>query len=494
MDAGVIAQGAIDTRSIEDVTPDDLKGFTQCHFFAGIGGWSYALRIAGWPDTRPVWTGSCPCQPFSAAGKGLGFADERHLWPSWFWLIQQCRPRVIFGEQVDKATAWLDLVATDLEGEDYACGPVVLPAAGIGAPHGRHRMWFVADTDRGADDAQLWTGQDDSTAADRSGAISRPERRLAGAFGGSGDVAHSASRGAAAGEQPRQVCRVEQSGETCSMGHTAHVGHERRGSARRGSARRGGIGSSHASGDVGSVGNALCERRTGEPLRLVGASHQGPATFWSDADWIYCRDGKYRPVEPFPQQMADGLPERMGPVCPTQIQDLTEEILAYGRDSQTDPREALRAVWKAHEPAALLWPSRRLSDISEAPLLLAFMRQLADQGWALAEGVLCSSAEASESALRGVRLGVAPARSPRRRELAEQRPEQLADAVCVLSSILARHAEKTWGDRFRKDAAAAFVLSHGVTNRVGRLRAYGNAIVPSCAAEVIEAYCEVRGL
>jgi hypothetical protein len=192
--------------------------------------------------------------------------------------------------------------------------------------------------------------------------------------------------------------------------------------------------------------------------------------------------------------MADGLPERMGPVCPTQIQDLTEEILAYGRDSQTDPREALRAVWKAHEPAALLWPSRRLSDISEAPLLLAFMRQLADQGWALAEGVLCSSAEASESALRGVRLGVAPARSPRRRELAEQRPEQLADAVCVLSSILARHAEKTWGDRFRKDAAAAFVLSHGVTNRVGRLRAYGNAIVPSCAAEVIEAYCEVRGL
>ena len=44
---GEIADGEVDTRSIEDVTPNDLKGFTQCHFFAGIGGWSYALRLAG---------------------------------------------------------------------------------------------------------------------------------------------------------------------------------------------------------------------------------------------------------------------------------------------------------------------------------------------------------------------------------------------------------------------------------------------------------------
>jgi DNA (cytosine-5)-methyltransferase 1 len=318
MDAGVIAQGAIDTRSIEDVTPDDLKGFTQCHFFAGIGGWSYALRLAGWPDTRPVWTGSCPCQPFSAAGKGLGFADERHLWPSWFWLIQQCRPRVIFGEQVDKATQWLDLVATDLEGEDYACGPIVLPAAGIGAPHGRHRMWFVADTDRGADDAQLRPGQDDSVAADRSGAIGRSERRLAGELGGGGDVAHSASRGAAAGEQSRRVCSVEQGGEARVLAFAS--------STERGSGRAGCFGSTEAgthgqpsgSSEVGgcrmadSNGGESGDRELQRSRGHLQQSEDAIANFWSDADWIYCRDGKYRPVEPGTFPLAHGVSNRVG--------------------------------------------------------------------------------------------------------------------------------------------------------------------------------------
>ena len=80
--AGHIAPGDVDARDIQDVTPDDLAGYTQCHFFAGIGGWSYALRLAGWPDDRPVWTGSCPCQPFSAAGSQAGGDDPRHLWPA----------------------------------------------------------------------------------------------------------------------------------------------------------------------------------------------------------------------------------------------------------------------------------------------------------------------------------------------------------------------------------------------------------------------------
>ena len=43
INAGHIAPGIVDERSIEDVYPSDLRGFTQCHFFAGIGVWSHAL-------------------------------------------------------------------------------------------------------------------------------------------------------------------------------------------------------------------------------------------------------------------------------------------------------------------------------------------------------------------------------------------------------------------------------------------------------------------
>lgn len=120
--AGHIAPGVVDERSIEDVTPADLTDYAQCHFFAGVGVWSYALRLAGWADDEPVWTGSCPCQPFSAAGKGDGFADERHLWPAFHHLIEQCRPAIVFGEQVASRDAepWLDLVQDDLEAMDYA--------------------------------------------------------------------------------------------------------------------------------------------------------------------------------------------------------------------------------------------------------------------------------------------------------------------------------------------------------------------------------------
>jgi DNA (cytosine-5)-methyltransferase 1 len=145
--SGHIAAGDVDDRSIADVRADELGQYTQHHFFAGIAGWSLALRLAGWPDDRPVWTGSCPCQPFSTAGKGKGADDERHLWPHWFRLIRECRPAIIFGEQVAAAIGWgwLDALFADLEGEGYATGAAVLPACSVGAPHIRQRVWFVAD-------------------------------------------------------------------------------------------------------------------------------------------------------------------------------------------------------------------------------------------------------------------------------------------------------------------------------------------------------------
>jgi DNA (cytosine-5)-methyltransferase 1 len=145
--AGEIAPGDVDERDIRDVTPAELTGYDQCHFFAGIGGWSRALRLAGWPDDRPVWTGSCPCQGFSTAGRQKGFEDERHLWPLWFKLIEVVRPPVIFGEQVASKLAldWYDLVKSDLNSIGYAVVAADLPASAVGAFHIRQRLWFVGE-------------------------------------------------------------------------------------------------------------------------------------------------------------------------------------------------------------------------------------------------------------------------------------------------------------------------------------------------------------
>jgi DNA (cytosine-5)-methyltransferase 1 len=156
----LIPNGKVDTRSITDVSPDELREFTQCHFFAGIGGWSLALQLAGWPEDRPVWSMSCPCQPFSTAGKQLGDKDERHLWPVAFNLIKECRPEYVFGEQVANAISkgWLDGISADLGQEGYACGSAVLGAHSLSSPHIRQRLYWVAyDTSAGLERA---TGQE----------------------------------------------------------------------------------------------------------------------------------------------------------------------------------------------------------------------------------------------------------------------------------------------------------------------------------------------
>jgi DNA (cytosine-5)-methyltransferase 1 len=191
--AGHIADGDVDTRSISDVNPGDLDGYTQCHFFAGLGGWSRALRLAGWPDNRPVWTGSCPCQPFSAAGRIAGFADERHLWPHWFHHIESRRPQTIFGEQVASkhALAWLDLVFSDLEGTGYTTWAADLCAAGVGAPHIRQRLWFVADRlGAGLEIEREQSAWGQRATAERSGAAGElGESDCAGSFEGNESAA-----------------------------------------------------------------------------------------------------------------------------------------------------------------------------------------------------------------------------------------------------------------------------------------------------------------
>jgi len=299
MDAGHIAPGVIDTRSIEDVRPDELAGYTQCHFFAGIGVWSLALRSAGWPDSRPAWTGSCPCQPFSAAGKGAGFADQRHLWPTWQHLIAQRRPPALFGEQVASKDAepWIDLVHADLEGMGYAFGCVPFPAAGIGAPHVRDRTYWVA----GADHAGLegW-----------SALRERAAELAAGSSGVAGGLAHT--DGSTCNERSSLIRGRFDGGDAISRAGLGGGGMSSRladADGRNASAERQQCGGEQRQQPQDSGALRLVHERRG-PQRVEGAC---PVSgFWGNADWLRSRDERWRPVEPGTFPLVDGVTNRVG--------------------------------------------------------------------------------------------------------------------------------------------------------------------------------------
>ena len=230
---------------------------SQCHFFAGIGGWPHALRLAGVAEELSVWTGSPPCQPFSVAGQRKGRDDDRHLAPAFLRLATACRPGLIFGEQVASAAvlgptggaaraaaagaagwAWFDALADALETASYAVAAADLPAAGIGAPHIRQRLFFGA--------VALVTAE--GRLADTDNA--RPQGRI-------GMPGRSDQRAA----WPAGLAR------------------------------------SLADGDGDPAGSA----RTGATDGV-----------WGDPDWLLCRDDRWRPVEPGAFPLADGIPGRVG--------------------------------------------------------------------------------------------------------------------------------------------------------------------------------------
>lgn len=291
IEAGQIAPGYVDERSIEDVTPGDLEGFTQHHFFAGVGVWSYALRQAGWPDRKPVWTGSCPCQPFSAAGKGNGFDDERHLWPAFQWLINECKPEHIFGEQVaaGNANVWFDLVQADLEGMDYAFGITPFTAASIGAPHIRERAYWVAHANM---QHQPATGNTPGI-AERIRSSSAAGMANAGGerFNGIDSLLQRQESGRLTKDMP-EASRLSNS---CGV---ANPNSKRSQGEWEDGYQEGWEGS-----DVRQAG--LCSGAgIIRPLEVNG--------FWRDADWLFCRDGQWRPVEPGTFPLVARLAKSMG--------------------------------------------------------------------------------------------------------------------------------------------------------------------------------------
>ena len=316
--ARLIPGGDVDERSICDVQPEDVRGYTSCHWFCGVGGWPYALRIAGWPDNKPVWTGSAPCQPFSVAGKGEGIDDERHLWPEMFRLIEACHPEVIFGEQVassevvgsqleaafvdavqkgDFATVnrianclvkspafgsdrrWLDGIQDDLESLNYAVGSPVLAASSVGAPHKRQRLYWVAyhegqgrpgmESERQSRIVErARVGSDCATdgLADPQCDAGRPDEPGWGQEGREADGrdcadAHTLADGTSGGQRidgsaPRQCGHADECGEVVALGDSIQLGLE--GHAGNGDDRdQPGRGDAREVGPVAAAGGAM---------------------------------------------------------------------------------------------------------------------------------------------------------------------------------------------------------------------------------------------
>ena len=390
---GHIADGVVDDRSITEVQASDLEGFTQCHFFAGIGVWSYALRQAGWSDDRSVWTGSCPCQPFSTAGKGKGTEDDRHLWPELYRLIAECRPVTVFGEQVaNKAgESWFDLVQNDLAGENYTAGLAVFPACGVGAPHQRKRLYWaasalgnsgrwqkrreqtasgenvgkrlptpssssgsMADTNikqqsyrpSGLGNAQeachrktrdersdgyavrpdLPADSVADTASDRLprerkvGEIEegREQRPVEGRELPEGSEGRGADGGVADSETQRQQDGTEISRVTTKVDGQASVRSGASGECSTGSvADPSSVGRRKDGVHKGRSNEEVSSRVSDGPVCKSAGVYEQPASrpsngFWGAADWLFCRDGKWRPVESGTFPLANESPARVG--------------------------------------------------------------------------------------------------------------------------------------------------------------------------------------
>lgn len=319
---GLIPPGHVDTRSITDVLPSDLAGYTQCHFFAGIGGWPLALQLAGLPSDFPVWTGSCPCQPFSAAGKRRGTSDERHLWPQFFRLIAECSPPVVFGEQVASKDGreWLAGVRADLEGVGYAVGAADQCAAGVNAPHIRQRLFWggvrvvhttLPEGERfrpfqehvlGAPNATEWLADDLGSGLQERGSNPGVQPEEVGSFEGKAVVGGRYVFGVAdsdgrkprdGGVQPGREYGLEpEDGEPGGVDFSDGRGLEEREERDR-------------------------EQKPGVKAQL-GADALGPGVpgFWDRFTVIRCRDGKLRRTPPRPEPgvfpVVDGVPTDLG--------------------------------------------------------------------------------------------------------------------------------------------------------------------------------------
>ena len=489
---GHIAPGDVDARDIQDVTPDDLTGYTQCHFFAGIGGWSAALRLAGWPDDRPVWTGSCPCQPFSAAGKRSGTDDARHLWPEWFRLIDVCRPPIIFGEQVSGVggRAWLS-----------------------GADQNLQRLWDRETVLRVLSEEGWMSTRHLQDVHDRARAAAPDEeaRRQ-----------NSTARERAIVETTAAwacpLCRCKTASQEQGLGILARLG---RHSETSGSRRLRTDGYLVQLGRLSVVGRPIAR-----PDRAVEGVHEcqcacGAPLHQRDGERVGCaedrRDGEgdHDSQESPERELAalfDGGTE--GTDLDTRVAGVRTCLARAGyacgcadlpAASVGAPHIRQRLWWVAERVGVSDGPGRRAGIVAPAAARHGDPAESTSRADGLADADVAQSGHGRLQ--RSGRL-VQPAED-------EAAPDRLGDAAPhgrVEERADARRGrersapeggeQRPWDDselipcadgRARRiPQSGIFPLADGVPGRVGRLRAYGNAICPQVAAVFIRAYRDVR--
>ena len=461
-----IPAGIVDSRDIRDIQPEDLLHRAQVHLFAGIAGWPLALELAGWSAHRPVWTVSCPCPPFSLAGKKIacvrcnstnlvscvrrtGYficascghaweADDRHLWPEVWRLVAECRPPVIFGEQVESPAGrtWLAGVRASLEILGYAVAAATLPASFVGAPHARHRIWWAA---RKLADQQ---GEPARAGLDVRARESEPRGRS----GHGGTVVDADRGGLGTGDHHSAARHGSPAGPTGGISHPLGDSVRAGRAVREGEPRGPGpqlppVERTGSDGDTGDVGNP-----TGRDIR---------------------RDGERRPRggEGADRGSGGGVPAATLGDPEGQRQPVGDT--GTGNERPTEPeRSSGRGNALAHANL-----DRRLEGADE------------ELGVAGPDGHLGdprhdrrTPRDARGGEEQGEPGGPQPASSG-----AERDPWTPFDLVLC-----------SYDDRPRRIEPGTFPLASGVPERVDKLRAYGNSIVPQVAAVFIKAYLEVE--
>ena len=523
IEMGCIANGEVDERSIIDVQASDLRGFSQHHFFAGIGGWSLALRMAGWPDEKPVCTASLPCQPFSVAGKQSGKSDERNLLPHFIDLVKQCNWPVIFGEQVPPAIkhGWLDDLCDEMERENYAVGSIVLTAAGGGAPHIRQRLYWVADSQ-----SQRFYGGEDTSKSSRRYVF-------------------------------KASCNIDRMADSIDKGLERYVGNgynidkQRRYDEKQ----AGSVGEScdinrmvHPDESGSQSGWSVAEAsRHGHPVKSASCINE-----WTDPDWILCKDNKYRPIKPTSIWMVNGISCRMVHCCNEDSShiEIIEKEMTNAKKTYVITSEILSVLQYENGTETIPKCNRGHDCFHEAEILQSILHGESIRG-GNENGNITEQSQAiekrSKNELRGVWKNTHVACSSCGRESYEQLAIEFDDIMFKMpqgstltkflgadgaeymqtlrktsdenrplldSQYSAKEIWKSLNDKEKDRLRVHFnsrswiiteslkPLVNGVPrgmvhssdannsqmNRVMRLKGYGNAIVPQLAAQFIEAF------